>query len=186
MSIRLMTQVWELDLPRNEKLVLLALADHANDDGYCYPSVRRIAWKSGYDRRSIQRILRRLEDAEVLESAVEGGGRANPTTYRVVPEKGVKLPPFIPLALAERASNEPQKGDILNTKGDIFDGKGDTHAARTVIEPSFESSKKPPARSLSKNAKPNPKCKPCDKELNPAKDGWECPECWTFYRAEAS
>ncbi|WP_373885605.1 helix-turn-helix domain-containing protein [Snodgrassella alvi] len=33
-----MAKAWELDLSQGEKLVLLALCDHANDDGICYPS----------------------------------------------------------------------------------------------------------------------------------------------------
>jgi hypothetical protein len=44
MSIKIMAAVWELNLPQNQKLVLLALADHADDRGTCYPSVARIAF----------------------------------------------------------------------------------------------------------------------------------------------
>jgi hypothetical protein len=33
MSVRLMAAVWRLDLPATDKLVLLALADAANDEG---------------------------------------------------------------------------------------------------------------------------------------------------------
>ena len=33
MSIKLMTRVWDLNLPSAEKFVVLALADHAHDDG---------------------------------------------------------------------------------------------------------------------------------------------------------
>ena len=36
MSIKIMSQVWELDLPHNAQSIFLALADHADDDGYCY------------------------------------------------------------------------------------------------------------------------------------------------------
>lgn len=32
MSIKLMSLVWDLDLPPGDKLVLLALADQANDE----------------------------------------------------------------------------------------------------------------------------------------------------------
>ncbi|MBK6707558.1 MAG: helix-turn-helix domain-containing protein [Sphingomonadales bacterium] len=43
MSIQIMTVVWELDLPDSEKLALLALADNANDEGYCWPSMATLA-----------------------------------------------------------------------------------------------------------------------------------------------
>ncbi|HRO13303.1 helix-turn-helix domain-containing protein [Amaricoccus sp.] len=43
MSIKLMSAVWErLELDPYERLVSLSLADHADDDGLCYPSVARL------------------------------------------------------------------------------------------------------------------------------------------------
>lgn len=33
MSVKQMALVWDLDLPPNKRLVLLAYADHADDDG---------------------------------------------------------------------------------------------------------------------------------------------------------
>jgi hypothetical protein len=40
--------------------VLLALADSANDDGYCWPSVRYLSKKCNMGERSIQKFLARL------------------------------------------------------------------------------------------------------------------------------
>jgi len=62
MSIALMTATWELRLPPSHKLVLLALADWANDrGGSCYPSIRRIAERSSIGERQAQRYMRALE-----------------------------------------------------------------------------------------------------------------------------
>ena len=48
MSIKIMSQVWELDINHSEMIVLLAMADHADDDGQnCYPSNAYLAWKPG-------------------------------------------------------------------------------------------------------------------------------------------
>lgn len=95
MSVKVMAAVWEMDLARADKLVLLAFADHADDDGICYPSVARIAWKTGYSERSIQRVLRRLEAAEILAIVEPGGaGQRATTVYRVDPAKGDNLAPF--------------------------------------------------------------------------------------------
>ena len=33
MSVKIMSQVWELDIDHSEMIVLLAMADHADDDG---------------------------------------------------------------------------------------------------------------------------------------------------------
>lgn len=59
-----MALVWELDLPPGEKLVLLALADQANDDGrQCWPAVETIAHRSGQGVRTVRRALASLETA---------------------------------------------------------------------------------------------------------------------------
>ncbi|MGW0312063.1 helix-turn-helix domain-containing protein [Streptomyces flavidovirens] len=47
--------------------VLQALAEHAHKDGSnAHPSVLRIQYRTGYDRRTVQRALRRLEDAKLI------------------------------------------------------------------------------------------------------------------------
>lgn len=68
MSIKLMTAVWERqDLSPTQKLVLLALADWANDEGLCWPSIDRLAVKTGMAGRSVQRIIRQIEDIGLLK-----------------------------------------------------------------------------------------------------------------------
>jgi hypothetical protein len=62
MSVKVMGWVWDQDLPQNEKFVLLAYADHADHNGCnVYPSIDLIAVKTGYSRRSIQRITDKLK-----------------------------------------------------------------------------------------------------------------------------
>lgn len=62
MSIKLMTAVWEReDLTSTHKLVLLALADWANDEGLCWPSINRLAVKASLTTRGIQKSIRTLE-----------------------------------------------------------------------------------------------------------------------------
>jgi len=66
MSIRVMGDVFylnpkEVDAPT--KAVLLALADHANDDGLSvYPSVKRIAWKTSLSERTVRTKLKLLRE----------------------------------------------------------------------------------------------------------------------------
>jgi hypothetical protein len=88
MSIRLMSQVWEDARIQSqaELLVLLALADHARDDGLCWPSIRTIAAKARIEERSAQRILRRLIEKGLVELVSQGGcieGHNVPNYYRV-------------------------------------------------------------------------------------------------------
>lgn len=63
--------VWELpitqDFGRPEKYVLLAYADHADQNGKnIYPSIELISKKTGYEERSVQLITRNLESAGYL------------------------------------------------------------------------------------------------------------------------
>lgn len=47
--------------------VLQALAEHADKHGRnAHPSVTRLQYRTGYDRRTVQRALRRLEDAKLI------------------------------------------------------------------------------------------------------------------------
>jgi hypothetical protein len=79
MSIKLMTAVWAVALIHTDKLVLLALADNANDEGLCWPSVMTLTQKCGMDARTVQRVVTRLCDAGHMS------GRARATTTPFTP-----------------------------------------------------------------------------------------------------
>jgi hypothetical protein len=55
-----MSLVWELDLPDSEKLVLLALADCANDEGHCWPGMSTLQKKCSKSDRTIQAAIQTL------------------------------------------------------------------------------------------------------------------------------
>ena len=77
MSIKLMSAVWERDdLTSTQKLVLLALADWANDEGLCWPSVDRVALKASLTSRGVQKTIRALEEMQFLRKE-EIKGRGN-------------------------------------------------------------------------------------------------------------
>ena len=82
MSVRIMTQVWPLALPPHLKLMLLALADNANDEGYCYPSQETLAEKCTVDPRTVRRQISALQSQGLLEITQRGKKRTN--LYRVV------------------------------------------------------------------------------------------------------
>lgn len=70
MSIRIMTQVWDNRdewLQGSRRLVLLALADNANDEGVCWPSINTIALKVNLSRRYTIDILNELEEKKYIE-----------------------------------------------------------------------------------------------------------------------
>ena len=55
-----MSAVWDANIPPSEKLVLLALADCANDEGHCWPSAATLARKSGQGERTVRRAIQSL------------------------------------------------------------------------------------------------------------------------------
>lgn len=100
-----MGALWEKQLHENELLIMLALGDHADHTGgNAHPSTKLLAWKTGYSKRQVQRILRTLEENGWI-TAVAAAGRRKPTTYRInladIPEK----PPYV--------ADDAGRGDIL-------------------------------------------------------------------------
>lgn len=67
MSLQLMTEAWLLDIPQGQKMVLLALADRANDDGECWPGQASLSAKCSMSERAIRDNLIRLEEAGLIE-----------------------------------------------------------------------------------------------------------------------
>ncbi len=139
MSGKASGRVWDMDLPHNKMLILLAMADHADHQGRkIYPGLELIAWKTGYSLATVQRTIDELVNQDgILEITKQGGGRGHPTEYAInfaaapakapyrskkgskmtpfnpgnieTPEKGVKMLPF--------SDDKPsQKGSILDAE----------------------------------------------------------------------
>lgn len=58
-----MTQVWDVSLPASDKIVLLALADCANDEGKCWPGIKTLCAKTSKTERTVQASIKRLVEA---------------------------------------------------------------------------------------------------------------------------
>ncbi len=85
MSIRAMSQVWHhAEVEGAELLVLLALADFAGDDGWCWPSMTTIAKKSRMTERGARGIVRRLETKGLLICKLSTGGKGRSSRYQVI------------------------------------------------------------------------------------------------------
>jgi hypothetical protein len=94
MSVKLMSTVFELPVRATQKLVLLAMADHARDDGTgCYPSLSRLARKTSLTKRGVRKTLRQLESDGLIRA---GGTTRYGTieyTLNVRGEEQRSLPP---------------------------------------------------------------------------------------------
>lgn len=105
MSIKVMSAIFESDLPPSKRLVMLALADHANDEGICYPSIARLCLRTGMKERTVQTHIRELEAGGHLSREMNKG-RGGSNLYHLTPAKSAppqELPP------AENNTPPPQK-----------------------------------------------------------------------------
>lgn len=101
MSIKAMTWAWSLEkLPLKESMVLLALADQANDEGLCWPSQETLAKKSRGSVRSVKRAIKFLRDVGLVETSV----RATPA--------GRKSNYYRVMIGAEFSAPEPQRANL--------------------------------------------------------------------------
>ena len=73
MSIAIMNQVWQLAIPSGQKIVLLSLADQANDHGVCWPSMAQIAVRCSITERSVRNHVAEMESSGILRRDVIAG-----------------------------------------------------------------------------------------------------------------
>lgn len=84
MSVAAMTAVWRYSQApdMSSLLILLALADWADDDGYCFPSRRAICQKTGASASTTKRAMREhLTRGEVERVRVRGHVARNPREF---------------------------------------------------------------------------------------------------------
>ena len=75
MSLHASSQVWNrYEAGTSKKMIMLALADWANDDGEsCHPSMDAIARKTCHSIRRVQELIRELERDGILEVQIGTG-----------------------------------------------------------------------------------------------------------------
>lgn len=143
MSVKIMAMVFagKFGTP-TRKVLALALADHADDDGASiYPSIARLAEKCEIDRRTVQRQLRAFEEEGLLAVVSLGGTRGKDTREWkfdltklaiLAEERGGAVPP-----VARRQGRQPvQVGAALDT---LRGGTVPPKPSITIKEPSNSS-----------------------------------------------
>ena len=69
MSIKLMSEIWDNQDPQltgSKLVIMLCLADHANDNGECWPSIARLAERARIAPANVTRHIKELEAAGYL------------------------------------------------------------------------------------------------------------------------
>lgn len=150
MSVRVMSAVWDMPMDSSaQKLVLLALADNANDAGECYPSLTTISRKTSLDERTVRRAIRQLQQLGFM-SVAERAGRSslfsislttlkNATPINDTPgknERGQSAPPPLSFLQDTPGKNVPPPLSFLSPTPDIV-------PPITITEPSSNRSEEP-------------------------------------------
>ncbi|MDP3330600.1 MAG: helix-turn-helix domain-containing protein [Methylococcaceae bacterium] len=153
MSIDASRWAWTQQITPSQKIVLLSLADRADEEGYCYPSVKRLELDCSMTRRTIQRNLSELEALKLIErkSRFTGSGQTSNDFFLIgiVDRHGENTP---------KTNRSGRRKPIESM--DSSHATSDTPPAppvtpRTAIESSFNHKKKQ-QRAAEKTAKPKP------------------------------
>ncbi|MGD8457187.1 MAG: helix-turn-helix domain-containing protein [Anaerolineales bacterium] len=108
MSVKIMGLVWDSQLPRDARFILLAYADHADHNGgSIYPAVKTISRKTGYSTRSVQTITKKLARAGILIE--DGRGPKGTNRWRINPEKLKNFTPPAKSAPRKKSRQTPAK-----------------------------------------------------------------------------
>ena len=114
MSIKLMSMVFETNLPTSEKFVLLAMTDYASETGESvYPSVATIVRKTSLSERTVHNCIKVLLDMGFLELVSEGGGRSNTNLY------AINIGVLKGATVTKKGANDARKGATVTKKGAV-------------------------------------------------------------------
>jgi len=146
MSVKVMGLVWGAGPPAPaDRLMLLAIADCADDTGLAWPGVDLLATKCCVGRRSAQRTIRRLEEDGWVTTTPGGGSRAGrrtgiPNRYRINLER-------LNGATSTSPVTSTSQGGVSRSPCDVDDAYRDVRvpsgATSTSPEPSVEPQKEP-------------------------------------------
>jgi len=82
-----MARVWDTPIKSHAaKLVLLALADNANREGFCWPSIATIAKKCSLSERCVSLKIAELESLGLVKT-YRKSGTSNRYVVRPTPER---------------------------------------------------------------------------------------------------
>jgi len=138
MSVKVQSLVWASELPPHQRLVLLAYADHANDDGASiYPGEERMALKTGYSRASVYRTTRELINLGVLVQT-KRGYRGQRAEFRIHLEWFASHTETLSKPKESHPAPKGSHPDRERVSSDAE--KGLTHKTPNISEPSEEPS----------------------------------------------
>lgn len=135
MSVRALAWAFEQPVDATAKLVLLALADHASEDGDCWVGMRTLEAKTSLKERAIQLACRRLEASGLIHRSARFQGERQTTNLWAV---RFREPATTPPALHAPSPGLPPASRALPPAPDAPPGAHQMHPKNHPEEPSRE------------------------------------------------
>jgi DNA-binding MarR family transcriptional regulator len=131
MSVQATSWAWNQSTTTTEKLVLLALADHAWPDGtHAYPSISRLARMTGLTERSVRRAISSLIEKDLIVREINAGGTPD---YRIDRRPNLYT---LPIERGDTVSARDIDGMTqCPARGDTDDRAGGHSVSQTIKEP---------------------------------------------------
>lgn len=142
MSVRLMSSVLRnvRGLPSGQRLLLVVLADFANDEGYCWPSIGTLARHCDMTERHVSALLKELQRAGYLAIG-EQRGRSN-AYWLAIPE-GMNSSSGVNCTSGVNSSSGGDELHFTPTPELEFRGGMNSSSPKPSIEPSYRTVKEP-------------------------------------------
>lgn len=139
MSVEAITWAWSVDgLTAPERLMLIALADYADDEWSCFPGQEKLATRVCVSKRTVIRLLQKLEAQGVIRRERRNRPDGSRTSDRFFLIQGANLSPDI--HDVAKVTNDASQGDT----------RGKSKVTRmSPYEPSVEPSDKEPSEETS-------------------------------------
>jgi len=122
-------------MPPTQKAVLISLADNANDDGHCWPSISTICERTCFGRTAVIDAIKWLETEGYVVANRENGRH---TTYQLHPNQSAKRtgPDRAPVRQADPTSPAGGRDQSVSRTGPVRQADTNRHEpSLTVNEP---------------------------------------------------
>ena len=113
-----MAAVWAISVGSTDKFVLLALADAADENGRCWPSIATLGEKTGLSRRAVEGAIKRLQISGYIQ-VIHRHRHSNVFTLHQMPSppQQVRVPPQQVRVYPHHVHSDPSRIRHLNHQG---------------------------------------------------------------------
>ncbi|ENN6992434.1 helix-turn-helix domain-containing protein [Salmonella enterica] len=155
MSMNLMAKAMSIKVGNPlRKLVLIKLADNANDEGECWPSYQHIADQCEVSRSTVKSHIRALEDMGLLKREFRRKGELNQSNvFYLTLDNAQQIPPESGGAGADRGGAGADRGGAGADRGGAGADRGGAGADPRTYH-SFEPVKEPLERKKKPSSMP--------------------------------